>query len=110
MGPSDQNVFEIVYIYYHTDSPSRSTTSSSYVQQTSRSSNTSVQPQSKRLVYISLETSGLLSEELTDVLDNAIRTSFQAQATTKPTGPKFETKSQSLLWLPIGCVDETATL
>ena len=32
-----------------------------------------------------LEASGLLSKELTDMLNNAIRTSFQAQATTKPT-------------------------
>ena len=32
-----------------------------------------------------LEASGLLSKELTDMLNNAIRTSFHAQATTKPT-------------------------
>ena len=31
-----------------------------------------------------LEASGLLSKELTDMLNNAIRTSFHAQATTKP--------------------------
>ena len=32
-----------------------------------------------------LEASGLLSKELTDMLNNAIRTSFHAQGTTKPT-------------------------
>ncbi len=32
-----------------------------------------------------LEASGLLSKELTDMLNNAIRTSFHARATTKPT-------------------------
>ena len=47
-----------------------------------------------------LEASGLLSKELTDMLNNAIRTSFHAQAATKPTtdsSPKIKTSNDAVV-------------